>query len=117
MTRRSWVQCPKTYKLIPKEEYRASEQQRYGDIFVQPDIEAFRSVVDGSVISSQRTMREHNKRNGVVRADEYPPEYYAQKARERADLFQGTTHTSYGRKLKADRIESIKAALAKHGVH
>jgi len=34
--------------------------------FVKGKFEAFRSVVDGSIISSQRSMDEHNKRNNVV---------------------------------------------------
>lgn len=34
--------------------------------FVKGKFEAFRSVVDGSLIDSQRAMDEHNKRNNVV---------------------------------------------------
>lgn len=34
--------------------------------FVKGKFEPFRSVVDGSLISSQRSMDEHNKRNNVV---------------------------------------------------
>lgn len=34
--------------------------------FVRGKFEPFRSVVDGSLISSQRSMDEHNKRNNVV---------------------------------------------------
>jgi len=43
--------------------------------FVKGKFEAFKSVVDGSIVSSQRTMDEHNKRNGVVcLADGYDEE-------------------------------------------
>ena len=34
--------------------------------FVKGRFEAFKSPVDGSIISSERAMREHNARNGVV---------------------------------------------------
>ena len=48
-------------KLVPK--VRSS---RIG-LQLMPDIsEAFRSPVDGSVISSREQVREHNRRNGVA---------------------------------------------------
>lgn len=40
--------------------------------YVKGKFEAFKSVVDGSIIASDRDMREHNSRNGVVNlADGY----------------------------------------------
>ena len=35
-----------------------------------PDIEPFRSPVDGSIISGRASLREHNLRNGVVQTEE-----------------------------------------------
>ncbi len=43
--------------------------------FMRGSFEPFRSTVDGSIISSSRSMEEHNKRNGVVcMADGYSNE-------------------------------------------
>ena len=56
---------------------------------VHGDIEPFRSPVDGTVISDRKQLREHNKRNNVVSADEFSPEYYKQKAEQRASHFEG----------------------------
>ena len=36
---------------------------------IMPDIEAFRSPVDGSMITSRRELRRHNARNGVRNVD------------------------------------------------
>ena len=48
-------------KLVPKEGSRRIGLQ------LMPDIaESFRSPVDGSVISSRSTLREHNRRNGCA---------------------------------------------------
>ena len=48
-------------KLVPK-----VRRRRIG-LQLMPDIaEAFRSPVDGSVISSRSNLREHNRRNGVA---------------------------------------------------
>ena len=47
MARRTWVQDPDTGKLIPKAEYRRGKDYQH---YVQGDIEAFVSVIDGSVI-------------------------------------------------------------------
>jgi hypothetical protein len=42
------------------------EQEKGGFPTIVGDIEPFVSVVDGSVISSRRALREHNARNDVV---------------------------------------------------
>ena len=48
-------------KLVPKEGSRRIGLQLIPDI-----ADSFRSPVDGSVISSRSTLREHNRRNGVA---------------------------------------------------
>jgi hypothetical protein len=53
------------------------------------DFDAFRSPVDGSLIRNGRDLREHNLRNNVVSAQEFSPEFYAQKARERQRFYDG----------------------------
>ena len=84
----SWIQDPKTGKLIPKEEYvREGPKSAY----VQGDIEGFVSPVDGTVISDRRALREHNARNNVVNAgafgDNEGRAYYERKAKERSQAW------------------------------
>ncbi len=59
------------------------EARRYDGHFIHGDIEPFISPVDRTVISDRKQLEEHNKRNGVVNAAEFSPEYYAKKQRER----------------------------------
>jgi hypothetical protein len=80
-----WRQCAKTGEFIPIDE----AARRSSGSFVQGDIESFVSPVDGTVISDRKQLREHNKRNNVGNADEFTPEFFARKAQERADFYQG----------------------------
>jgi hypothetical protein len=51
-------------------------------------------------------LREHNKRNNVVNAAEFTPEFYAKKAEERARHYQGrrTKKESFVRKQQIYEI-------------
>ena len=70
---------------------------------VHGDIESFVSPIDGSVITDRKQLREHNKRNDVVSADEFTPEHYAAKKKERDNFFEGkyTRQESYKRKQES----------------
>lgn len=63
MTRRSWVQCPITHKLIPKEEYQGPPEAGF---FVMGDINPYKSMVTGEMIQGRRQHREHLIRHNVV---------------------------------------------------
>ena len=56
---------------------------------VQGDIESFVSPVDGSVISDRNQLREHNKRNNVVNTDEFGPDHWENKQKERDNYRRG----------------------------
>lgn len=81
-----WRQDATTGKLIPTD---AAAARRDGHSIHTNSFDAFRSPVDGSVITGDRSLREHNARNNVVNAAEFTPEFYESKAKERADFFQG----------------------------
>ena len=81
-----WRQCSETHKLIPIDE--AALRRDAGHAIHGP-IEPFVSPVDGSIISDRKQLRDHNKRNNVVNADEFTPEFYESKAAERARFFTG----------------------------
>jgi len=82
-----YIQHPITYKLIPADEYVRPKEA--GTAAVHGDIQSFVSPVDGSVITDRKQLREHNRKNNVVSADEFSPEHYAKKKQERDDFFQG----------------------------
>lgn len=57
---------------------------------VHGDIDAFRSPVDGSIISDRKALREHNQRNNVVNtADLGSDGYNRERQKERERFFKG----------------------------
>ncbi len=92
-----WRQCRHTGEFIPIDE---SAKKVATTATIQGDIQTFISPVDGSIISDRKQLREHNKRNNVVSADEFTPEFYERKAKERAQFYQGeyTREESFKRK-------------------
>ena len=105
------------YKLIPIDEsaIQADRIARGGRAAIHGDIEAFVSPVDGTVISDRKALREHNKRNNVVNADEFTPEFYARKAKERADFYQGKRSPADVLKSKKQIYETWVQAERQNG--
>ena len=81
-----YIQHPITFKLIPADEYERPKERGH---FVQGDVQSFVSPVDGSVITDRKQLREHNRKNDVVSADEFSPEFYARKQKERDRTYTG----------------------------
>ena len=100
---------------------RGSERHHSGlDIHVQKDFEGFRSVVDGSVVATRRDLAAHNQRNNVVHESEFGTarerdSFFDRKARERADVYQGTQHTHYGKRVAKERRADILDAIKRNG--
>jgi hypothetical protein len=99
-----WRQDSKTGEMVPIDE--AAIKSDLGAA-IHGDIRPFVSPVDGSVISDRKQLREHNKRNNVVNADEFSPEFYARKAQERADFYQGKRPKAEVLKRKQEIYETI----------
>lgn len=74
---------------------------------IMPDIEAFVSPIDGSVVGSRSRLREHERRHGVTNASDFTQEW-KKAAEKRADYY---TEDKAG---KRDRIEALKSAVEKH---
>jgi len=106
-----WRQDAITGKLVPINEARRAVQTSA----IHGDIQPFVSPVDGTVISDRRQLREHNKRNSVVSADEFTPEFYAKKAKERKDVLQGKKSRAETLKCKQEIYETWIAAERKAG--
>ena len=103
-------QDPVTNKMIPIDEAAARAAP---GVYLHGDIESFISPVDGSVITDRRQLREHNKRNNVVNADEFTPEFYADAAKKRSDHYQGKT----SRKETQARREVINEIIERQQRH
>lgn len=101
-----WIQDPVTHELIPAEQYRRKVDDR---AFIRGDIEPFVSPIDGSVITSRSTLREHNRRHGVADMREWGDRWYEKKAKERREAITGKAD-------RAERIETLKRTLYEKGV-
>ncbi len=51
--------------------------------FVHGDISSFVSPIDGTVISDRKQYAEHCRKHNVVAAQEFTPEFYERKQKER----------------------------------
>jgi len=102
----SWVQDPKTGKLIPKGEYVSRETDAPT---ILAAMEPFVSPIDGTIISDRSHLRAHNAKHGVTNIADYGPGYFERKTREReADRqFQTKEH-------KQERINALVRAYDHH---
>lgn len=73
-----------------------------------PDIEPFKSPVDGTIVSGRKALREHNLRNGVTNAADFK-ETWDKARKERESFYSGETKFD-----RATRIEALKNAWEKH---
>ncbi len=62
--RKTYVQDPVTYELIPKEEYHRREEVNAP--MVMGDIQPYQSMCDGTMITSRSQHREHLRRHNVI---------------------------------------------------
>lgn len=110
MPRKTYVQDPATGKLVPKEEYR---RQAPSAPSVLPDIEPFVSPVDGRVIGSRPTLRDHNAEHGVVQHGEYGENggqaYFERAGRARQERLQALDTRS-----RQERLETVIRAVEEH---
>ena len=100
-----YIQHPITNKLIPTDEYVRPKET--GSAAVFGDLQSFVSPVDGTIITDRKQLREHNLRNNVVSADEFSPEHYARKKRERDDFFEGRRSREETYKRKVEIYDNI----------
>lgn len=95
MARKTWVQCPKTFKLIPKEDYESPAQAGF---YVMGDIQPYQSMIDGSMIMGRRQHREHLRQHGCIEVgnEKITPKKPSMPSREsiRRDLHE--TFKQYG---------------------
>ena len=100
MTIKSWIQDPKSGKLVPKAEYRPPKQQQFG---IMPDITPFKSPIDGQILSTRSTLEEHNRRHNVTNSADYSKQWYLQKRRE--NVARAMVEN------RSDRVQVIQQAI------
>ena len=106
MPNKSWIQCPITYRLIPRDEYvRAKTSSHH----IMEDIKPFVSPIDGTIISSRPKLEAHNKRHGVTNSADYSQAHFDKAAARRQAVIQGNTPEA-----KRERIETIQRAMHQH---
>lgn len=71
--------------------------------FVKGEIQPFKSVVDGSVISTQRELNEHNIRNNVVCLSDG----YSEEVIKSGNFGKKKSHDE-AKNIKEDMIQSIQ---------
>lgn len=81
-----------TSTMVPIDE-EAEQADRSKRARKKGQFTAFKSIVDGTLISTDRKLKEHNVRNNVVNAAEFTDSYYEKKADERADFYEGRRTT------------------------
>ena len=101
--RKSWVQDPKTGKLIPKEEYVPERAKTH---MIMPDIEDFVSPVTKEVIGSRSTLRKHMKEHNLAHMDDFK-NHWEKRSQEMRN------HTR-SKEERASRIEALKHAMEKN---
>ena len=100
----SWIQDPKTGKLIPRHEYQSEQETSH---FVSAFTE-FVSPIDGSTIANRDQLAEHNRRHGVTNIRDYGENYFENKAKERRQTLRGDSPAA-----KRERINTILDAMAR----
>lgn len=104
--RRRYRYNPKTKEMDLVHEDRSGAVDR--GILVCSDITPFKSIVDGSIITGRRALREHNKRNSVTFTEDFKG-HWENTAKERAAMYSGDP--KFDRKR---RIEKLVQAYDKH---
>lgn len=93
------------YIMVPLDDAAIKRDESLG-IIVRGNFDAFRSPVDGSVIRNHRDLDNHNRRNGVVSAQEFSQEYLEAKTKERTKFYNAeyTTAEKFQRKQEINEI-------------
>ena len=86
----SWVQDPDTGEFVPKAEYYRNKSQS-GTPMILGNMEAFKSPIDGRMISDRGQLRKHNQEHGVTDPRDYGAGYFARKEKERAYAHRSDT--------------------------
>lgn len=100
MARRTYRYDPDTKQMVEVTPTRRIPNGVFEDNFVSP--------VDGSVITSQRKLNEHNAKNGVMQVTSEVESHWKEQEKKKADFYTRQTMQ------RGDRIEALKHAWDVH---
>lgn len=95
--RKRYVYNPKTKEMEQVQINRGSK----GGVLIRGDIEPFKSVVDGSVISGRAALRNHDKQHNVTNPADFKNEWAA-KAKDRQRAY--TPGAGYDKERRREHI-------------
>jgi len=105
-----WRQCRHTGEFIPIDE----SARKHDGVAIHGFHESYVSPVDGSIISDAKSLREHNKRNGVVHTAEFSQEFLDRKRQERERHYTGE-HTKEEKLRRGQQLNEIINQLERQG--
>lgn len=100
----SYIQDPETGRLVPRGEYVRKDTNKAPA--VMGDLQDFVSPIDKTLISDRGQLRRHMAEHGVTNSADYSPQFIENKQKSKA--------AQQARESKADRIDTIKRAIAHH---
>jgi len=106
--RGSYVQDPKTGKLVPRGTYERAEVNAPA---VHGDVADFVSPISRELITDRAQLRRHNEKHGVTNTADFSSAYIAERARKRQSESLGTTAQA-----KKERMNLIRSELDKRGL-
>jgi len=101
-------------KIFGKGKKAVTSRKRFGNrdreaksgVYIQSDIEPFRSPVTGEIISTRSQLRQHNKEHGVTNSQDYSASFFEKKQSERAEAIRGRTDAD-----RRHRIEILREKM------
>ncbi len=108
MARTTYVFCPKKRKMVLKGTEHVEHTASRGPMVIGP-LQPFQSPITGEEITSREQLKRHNRAHGVTNAQDYSPQWFESKARERQAVLNGTTPEA-----RRERVAAIQAAMQKH---
>jgi hypothetical protein len=99
-----WRQDSVTGKLVPMD---GEAIRRDGGVAIHGAFKAFVSPVDGTIISDNKSLREHNKRNNVIQSAEVDDAFMERKKKERERLYSGEHTTAELRARKEELYNHV----------
>lgn len=103
----TWVYCAIEDKFVRKED----RVQAQDSAMIMKGMEAFKSPIDGSIITDRAKLRAHNKKHGVTNTQDYGDAYFKRRGREMHNESIGNT-----KQAKAERLEALQQQFYNHGI-
>jgi len=102
------------YHLVPMDDKAIERDEELG-IIVRGNFDAFKSPIDGSVISTHREYIRHMQEHNVVPVGEFNDEFFERKRAEREALARGDRSSAQRLREKQEIYEALVRAERQNG--